>query len=152
MPELDLPPNVRRVLEARYLRRDEEGEICETPGQLFRRTARGVAHAELLLHGPDEQERWEERFLEVLTRLDFLPDSPTLMNAGTRPGQLSGCFVLPVPDSMEGIFEGLKQMALVQRTGGGTGFSGSATRRGTSAGSPRRRGAPGIPGSSSSTP
>jgi len=126
--EPDLTANARRVLEARYLRRDADGEIYETPEELFRRTARGVAYAELLLHGPDEQTRWEERFYELLTRLEFLPNSPTLMNAGTRLGQLSGCFVLPVPDSMEGIFESLKQMALVQKTGGGTGFAFSRLR------------------------
>lgn len=86
MSEPALTSNARRVLEARYLRRDADGEIRETPEELFRRTARGVAYAELLLHGPDEQTRWEERFCGLLTRLEFLPNSPTLMNAGTRLG------------------------------------------------------------------
>jgi len=125
---IDLAPNARRILEARYLLRDDGGELRETPDELFRRVARGVAHAEILLHGPDEAERWEERFHELLTSLTFLPNSPTLMNAGTELGQLSGCFVLPVPDSMEGIFQALKEMALIQQSGGGTGFAFSRLR------------------------
>src|SRR5215470_866335 len=103
---MQLSENARRVLEVRYLRRDAQGKPCETPDQLFARVARAIAHAELLL-----------------TSLDFLPNSPTLMNAGTPLGQLSACFVLPVEDSMESIFTALRDMALVQRSGGGTGFS-----------------------------
>lgn len=125
---VELSANARRVLEARYLRRDRELRIVETPEQLFERVARGVAHAELLLGDAARAAHWEERFLELLTHLDFLPNTPTLMNAGTPLGQLSACFVLPVGDSMEEIFEALKRMALVQRTGGGTGFSFSRLR------------------------
>ena len=120
--------NARRVLEARYLRRDAERRICETPEQLFERVARGVAQAELLLGTARQAALWEAEFLGLLSSLDFLPNSPTLMNAGTPLGQLSACFVLPVGDSMESIFEAVKQMALVQRTGGGTGFSFSRLR------------------------
>jgi len=125
---LSLTANARRVLEARYLRRDAERRICETPEELFQRVARAVAHAELLLGSARQAALWESEFLTLLSSLDFLPNSPTLMNAGTPLGQLSACFVLPVGDSMESIFEALKQMALVQRTGGGTGFSFSGLR------------------------
>jgi ribonucleoside-diphosphate reductase alpha chain len=128
MPDLALTANARRVLEARYLRRDRERKVCETPEALFERVARAVAQAELLLGNARQAARWENEFLALLTSLEFLPNSPTLMNAGTALGQLSACFVLPVADSMESIFEAVKQMALVQRTGGGTGFSFSNLR------------------------
>ncbi len=120
---MHLSENARRVLEARYLRRDTAGRIHETPEQLFARVARAVAHAELLLGDAGQAAHWEERFHQVLTSLDFLPNSPTLMNAGTPLGQLSACFVLPIEDSMESIFSALRDMALIQRTGGGSGYS-----------------------------
>ncbi|HEX7118852.1 MAG TPA: adenosylcobalamin-dependent ribonucleoside-diphosphate reductase [Longimicrobiales bacterium] len=125
---LELTANARRVLDARYLRRDAERRIIETPEQLIERVARAVAQAELLLGSAAQASHWEAEFRDVMGRLDFLPNTPTLMNAGTPLGQLSACFVLPVGDSMEEIFEALKQMALVQRTGGGTGFSFSRLR------------------------
>ena len=125
---MTLTPNALRVLEARYLRRDDHGRPAETPPQLFERVARAVAQAELNWAPPSESEKWAERFLALLTTLRFLPNSPTLMNAGTPLGQLSACFVLPVEDSMESIFGALRDMALVQRTGGGTGFSFSRLR------------------------
>jgi len=128
MMELPLSPNARRVLEARYLRRDAERRLIETPEELFARVARAIAEAELLLGTAERARRWEETFHELLASRDFLPNSPTLMNAGTPLGQLSACFVLPVGDTMEEIFEAVKQMALVQRTGGGTGFSFSRLR------------------------
>jgi len=128
MAELRLSPNARRVLEARYLRRDAERRLVETPEELFARVARAIAEAELLLGTAEKARRWEEVFYELLISRDFLPNSPTLMNAGTPLGQLSACFVLPVGDTMEEIFEAVKQMALVQRTGGGTGFSFSRLR------------------------
>jgi ribonucleoside-diphosphate reductase alpha chain len=124
----NLTKNARRVLEARYLIRDMERRIVETPEQLFERVARAIAHAELLLGNAAQTAYWEEQFYRVLASFDFLPNSPTLMNAGTPLGQLSACFVLPVEDTMEGIFEAIKQMALVQRTGGGTGFAFSRLR------------------------
>lgn len=120
---MQLSENARKVLQARYLRRDAQGTVSETPDQLFARVARAIAHAELLLGNREQAARWEERFYRLLTSLDFLPNSPTLMNAGTPLGQLSACFVLPVEDSMESIFSALRTMALVQRSGGGTGFS-----------------------------
>lgn len=117
-----------RVLEARYLRRDNEGKIIETPAQLFERVARAIAEAELL-HGKAADARfWEERFHRMISSLDFLPNSPTLMNAGTPLGQLSACFVLPIEDTMESIFGTLRDAALIQRTGGGTGFAFSRLR------------------------
>lgn len=123
-----LTENALRVLQARYLRRDRERRIIETPDELFARVAAGVAHAELLLGGASDADRWRAEFERILASLDFLPNTPTLMNAGTPLGQLSACFVLPVEDSMESIFQTLKEMALIQRTGGGTGFSFSRLR------------------------
>ncbi|MBI2897268.1 MAG: adenosylcobalamin-dependent ribonucleoside-diphosphate reductase [Deltaproteobacteria bacterium] len=130
------PPKSRRlsdnalvVLRARYLRRDEERRLIETPEELFRRVATAVASAEGRWGGADRVARARGEFEELLASLEFLPNSPTLMNAGTRLGQLSACFVLPVEDTMEGIFETVKHTALVQRTGGGTGFSFSKLRR-----------------------
>ncbi|HSC33694.1 MAG TPA: ribonucleotide reductase N-terminal alpha domain-containing protein, partial [Thermodesulfobacteriota bacterium] len=125
---MNLSENAKKVLEARYLRRDNEGAVIETPEELFRRVAKGVSEAELL-HGDSSSARmWEERFYEMLSTLTFLPNSPTLMNAGTPLGQLSACFVLPVDDTIEDIFDAVKNMALIQRTGGGTGFSFSRLR------------------------
>lgn len=120
---MQLSENARKVLEARYLRRNAEGKINETPDQLFARVARAIAHAELLLGNREQAAVWEERFYSLLADLDFLPNSPTLMNAGTPLGQLSACFVLPIEDNMESIFGAVRDMALVQRSGGGTGFS-----------------------------
>jgi ribonucleoside-diphosphate reductase alpha chain len=120
--EMQLSDNALRVLRARYLRRDPSGEIAETPQELFRRVAHSIAQAEERF-GDAAAGEWEERFFEAMTRLDFLPNSPCLMNAGTPLGMLSACFVLPVEDSMDGIFDALKLMALIQQAGGGVGFS-----------------------------
>lgn len=115
--------NAKRVLEARYLRRDSAGKITETPDQLFGRVARAVAEGELL-HGTAADARcWEERFHRMMALLDFLPNSPTLMNAGTPLGQLSACFVLPIEDRMESIFGTLRDAALIQRTLGCKGVT-----------------------------
>lgn len=125
---MELSENARRVIEARYLRRDAQGIIVETPAQLFERVARAVSEAELYYGAVADARLWEERFHEMMRALDFLPNSPTLMNAGTPLGQLSACFLLPIEDTMESIFGTLRDMALVQRTGGGTGFSFSRLR------------------------
>jgi ribonucleoside-diphosphate reductase alpha chain len=124
----DLSANALRVLQARYLRRDADGRVIETPDALFCRVARAVAEAELVMAGPREARRWQETFHASLSGLDFLPNSPALMNAGTPLGQLSACFVLPIEDSLPSIFDALKSMALLQSTGGGTGFSFSRLR------------------------
>ena len=125
---LDLSGNARKVLEARYLRRGADGRLVETPEELFHRVAHAVAAGEERYGGAAAATQFEELFFDLLTRLDFLPNSPTLMNAGTPLGQLSACFVLPVEDSMEGIFDALKLMAFIQQSGGGTGFSFSRLR------------------------
>jgi ribonucleoside-diphosphate reductase alpha chain len=127
---LQLSDNARLVLERRYLERDASGHPLETPQELFRRVAHNIAQAELI-HKPkdvDNSARWETRFLELMTALDFLPNSPTLMNAGRELQQLSACFVLPVEDSIEGIFQAIKDTALIHQSGGGTGFAFSRLR------------------------
>lgn len=118
------------VLKARYLLRDsKEGRIVENPMQLFERVAKHVAAAEEKFGGRTQKRFWTARFLESLSKLEFLPNSPTLMNAGTSLGQLSACFVIPVEDDLAQIFDSLKLAALIQQSGGGTGFSFSRLRR-----------------------
>ncbi|MCC7075804.1 MAG: vitamin B12-dependent ribonucleotide reductase [Acidimicrobiia bacterium] len=130
--EPQLTEQARVVLEHRYLGRDAQGEVIETAGEMFARVARDVAGAEATwgdaATAAERVADWEQRFLDLMCDLDFLPNSPTLMNAGRSLEQLAACFVLPVPDSMEGIFETLKNAAIVHQSGGGTGFSFSALR------------------------
>jgi ribonucleoside-diphosphate reductase alpha chain len=123
-----LTENGLRVLKSRYLLRDEGGKTVETPREMFQRVAQAVAAAELNWGSAKEVKDWEEQFYSIMASLLFLPNSPTLMNAGTRANQLSACFVLPIEDSMEGIFTTLKQAALIQQSGGGTGFNFSRLR------------------------
>jgi ribonucleoside-diphosphate reductase alpha chain len=113
----------QRVLEERYLRRDLEGRVVETPEELFRRVARGVAGAEARYGGMEAVARQTEAFYQVLSSLKFLPNTPTLMNADTPQAQLAACFVIPVEDDMRSILEGARDMALIHQTGGGTGFT-----------------------------
>jgi ribonucleoside-diphosphate reductase alpha chain len=122
-----ISPNALRVLEKRYLAHDESGKVIETPDQLFRRVAKNIAQAELN-YSSGNVEKSEKAFYRVMANLEFLPNSPTLMNAGREIQQLSACFVLPVEDSLDGIFETLKQAALIHKSGGGTGFSFSKIR------------------------
>jgi len=116
--ELKLSVNAMKVLSARYLLKDESGKIIETPSQMLRRVARVV----------DTDKKFEDDFYRMMAERDFIPNTPTLMNAGTKLGQMSACFVLPVEDSLESIFEAVKTMALIQQSGGGTGFSFSKLR------------------------
>jgi len=127
-PTLELTNNAIRVLEKRYLVKDDQGDVVEAPEDLFRRVAENIAQAEALYDSKGNAAKVEDRFYRLMTSLRFLPNSPTLMNAGRDLQQLSACFVLPVPDSMEGIFETLKQAAVIHKTGGGTGFSFSQIR------------------------
>ncbi|MFA5767034.1 MAG: adenosylcobalamin-dependent ribonucleoside-diphosphate reductase, partial [Candidatus Paceibacterota bacterium] len=121
-----LTPNALRILESRYLKKNEAGKIIETPQQLFRRVAQNIASAEKI-YNPDltEEELFgvEEKFYRTMASLDFLPNSPTLMNAGNVLQQLAACFVLPVKDDLESIFNAVKDSALIHQSGGGTGFS-----------------------------
>lgn len=118
---MNLTENALKVLQARYLLKDEKGKVIETPEGMFRRVARTIAAAETQYGGNAAE--WEEKFYELMTSLKFLPNSPTLMNAGKEIGQLAACFVLPVDDSMHSIFDTLKNAALILQSGGGTGFS-----------------------------
>ena len=121
---LKLSLNAITVLQKRYLRRDEKGNIIETPEQMFRRIAKHIASAEK----KTEQKKWEEEFYGMMSSLDFLPNTPCIVNAGTRLNQLAACFVLPIEDSIEGIFETVKNSAIIFQSGGGVGYSFSKLR------------------------
>ncbi len=124
--EPKLTVNALEVLRQRYLLRDETERIVETPAQLFRRVAKTIAGVDRKYgENPDKS---EEVFFEMMAKLEFIPNTPTLFNAGTRLGQLSACFVLPVEDSLESIFTSVKNMALIEKSGGGVGFNFSRLR------------------------
>ncbi len=126
----DISDNALVVLEKRYLLRSSSGEITETPNELFRRVAKAIAKPDALYGEVDgDISQTEEDFYRVMANLEFLPNSPTMMNAGTGAGTLSACFVLPLTDSMEGIMKAAHDAAMVQKYGGGTGFSLSEIRR-----------------------
>jgi ribonucleoside-diphosphate reductase alpha chain len=122
--DMKLSVNAIKILEARYLLKDNEGNVIETPREMFRRVAKAVAFVEK----KSDREKYEKEFYEMMANQEFLPNSPTLMNAGTELGQLSACFVIPVNDSLEEIFDAVKAMALIQQSGGGTGFAFSRLR------------------------
>ncbi|SDW71061.1 ribonucleoside-diphosphate reductase class II [Methanohalophilus halophilus] len=124
--ESKLSANGKTLLEKRYLLRDKEGRIAEKPGELFRRVAKAIARVDSR-YGYSA-EITEDNFYQIMADLEFLPNSPTLMNAGTDLGQLSACFVLPVEDSLKSIFKSLQDMSLIHQSGGGTGFSFSNLR------------------------
>ncbi len=123
---MQLSENALTVLKARYLLRNEQGNIVETPEELFKRVARAIASVEAIYGGNPEE--WEAKFYDAMSNLLFLPNTPTLINAGKEIGQLAACFVLPVDDSMKSIFDSLKNAALILQSGGGTGFSFSKLR------------------------
>jgi len=126
--DLKLSINSMAVLKKRYLLKDEDQNIIETPSELFRRVASHLVWAEKNFKSHIASHEVEERFYHMMRNLEFIPNSPTLMNAGTSLGQLSACFVLPVEDSMDGIFKALHHMAKIHQSGGGTGFSFSRLR------------------------
>lgn len=115
----ELTPTAIEILESRYLLKNEKGEITETPDQMFRRVAKAVAHGDASR---------EDVYYNIMSNLEFLPNSPTLMNAGTDHPQMSACFVLPVPDDMSGIFQAVHDSAMIFKSGGGVGYDFSQLR------------------------
>ncbi|MFH0886919.1 MAG: vitamin B12-dependent ribonucleotide reductase [bacterium] len=126
--DIKLSVNALKVLEKRYLAKDSARKVIETPGQMFRRVAKNIATADSNYDKGADLAKTEEEFYRMMTSLEFMPNSPTLMNAGRQLQQLSACFVLPVGDTMEEIFDAIKNAALVHKSGGGTGFSFSSIR------------------------
>lgn len=125
---MKIETNAIKVLARRYLLKNEKGQVVETPSQLFRRVAHAIALVETKYNQRANVKKTEEQFYKIMSNLEFLPNTPTLMNAGTEIGQLSACFVIPVEDSLQGIFNAVKWTAIIHQGGGGTGFDFSKLR------------------------
>lgn len=118
-----LTQNAIKVLQRRYLKKDPNGQVSETPTEMFQRVAQNIASAETIYDPKADRASWQKTYYDLMADLEFLPNSPTLMNAGRESQQLAACFVIPVEDSLESIFEAVKHTALIHQSGGGTGFS-----------------------------
>jgi ribonucleoside-diphosphate reductase alpha chain len=126
--KFELTPNAITVLERRYLKKNDKGRVIETPEDMFRRVSKNIASADAKYDKNADVKKVEAEFYDVMIKLEFLPNSPTLFNAGRELQELSACFVLPIGDSMESIFDAIKNTALIHKSGGGTGFSFSKIR------------------------